>query len=194
MIPPGLFPFQFQFSLSSAMDNNNQRNISEQLQVLREMLYQGASTRSNKRSRDTNRDLRLLDTIAVALTTGNPGDVFAASFNKRKQMQLVLVKNGPPIPEDVAAATELTSLIGSPMVSDAMDLFPFLMRRCGANINKRIHNLHMQSSATTSRWHWRHMNRGLILQPSFHLQTHFLGNTGMQCLRLRPCGENLLKI
>ncbi|KAF5374108.1 hypothetical protein D9615_008811 [Tricholomella constricta] len=91
---------------------------------------------------DTNRDVRLLDTIAVALTTGNPGDVFAASFDKRQQVQLVLSKNGPPTPEDVSAANELISLIGSPSVADAIDLFPFLIRRCGVNIDKRIHNLH----------------------------------------------------
>ncbi|KAM6491131.1 hypothetical protein JOM56_013370 [Amanita muscaria] len=131
--------------------DNDQRNLSEQLQLLHElqysdldMPYQGVGTLSNRQSRDsnTNRDVRLLDTIALALTTGNPGDVIAAAFDKREQMQLVLAKNGPPTPDDVAAANEFISLIGSPAVSDAMDLFPFLLRRCGANINKRIRNLH----------------------------------------------------
>lgn len=55
-------------------------------------------------------------------------------------MQLVLAKNGPPTPDDVAAANEFISLIG--VVSNAVDLFPFLFRRCGANIDKRIRNLH----------------------------------------------------
>jgi hypothetical protein len=131
------------------MDNNDQRNLSEQLQLLHElqysdfdMLHQGHSGYSNRRSRDTNRDARLLDTIAVALTTGNPGEVFAAAFDKREQMQLVLAKNGPPTLNDIAAAREFISLIGSPAVLDAIDIFPFLIRRCEANINKRIHNLH----------------------------------------------------
>jgi OTT_1508-like deaminase len=133
------------------MVNNNQHNLSEQLQLLHElqysdldMPYQAAGIHSNKQSRDldTNRDVRLLDTIAIALTTGNPGDVFAAAFDKRQHIQLVLAKNGPPTHEDVTAANELISLIGSPTIADAMDLFPFLIRRCGANINKRIHNLH----------------------------------------------------
>jgi len=108
------------------------------------MAYQAAEIHSNKRSRDldTNRDVRLLDTIAIALTTGNHGDVFAAAFDKRQHIQLVLAKNGPPTPEDVSAANELVSLIGSPTIADAMDLFPFLIRRCGPNINKRIRNLH----------------------------------------------------
>ena len=133
------------------MVNNNQHNLSEQLQLLYElqysdldMPYQAAKIHSNKQSRhlDANRDVRLLDTIAIALTTGNPGDVFAAAFDKRQNIQLVLAKNGPPTHEDVTAANELISLIASPTVAGAMDLFPFLIRRCGANIDKWIHNLH----------------------------------------------------
>jgi hypothetical protein len=49
-------------------------------------------------------------------------------------MQLVLAKNGPPTPEDVAAAKELISLIGNPAVTHALDIFPFLMDRCGAAV------------------------------------------------------------
>jgi len=130
--------------------NNDQRNLSEQLQLLNELQYsdsdmpwhQGHSGHSYRQSRDTNREARLLDTIAVALTTGNPGEVFAAAFDKREQMQLVLAKNGPPTPDDIAAARELISLIGSPAVLDVMDIFPFLLRRCGVNINRRIHKIH----------------------------------------------------
>ena len=81
------------------MINNNQYNLSEQLQLLHElqysdldMPYQAAKFHSNKQSPhlDANRDVRLLDTIAIALTTGNPGDVFAAAFDKRQHIQLVL--------------------------------------------------------------------------------------------------------
>ena len=142
------------------MVNNNQHNLSEQLQLLHElqysdldMPYQAAKIHSNKQSRhlDANRDVRLLDTIAIALTTGNPGDVFAAAFDKRQHIQLVLAKNGPPTHEDVTAANELISLIGSPTVADAMDLFPFLIRRCGANIDKWIHNLHTSIRDTELR-------------------------------------------
>ena len=97
-----------------------------------------------KKSLETNRDIRFLDTFAVALTTGNPGDLFAAALDKIEQVQLVLAKNGLPTSEDIAAANELISLIGSPTtVTHAGDIFPFLLRRCGANINKRIRSLHM---------------------------------------------------
>jgi hypothetical protein len=87
--------------------DNDQRNLSEQLQLLNELQYLDSDMprsfrsdilTSNGRSRDTTRDVRILDTIAVTLTTGNPrpGEVFTAAFDKRKQMQLVLAKNGPP--------------------------------------------------------------------------------------------------
>jgi hypothetical protein len=99
-------------------------------------MYQASGVHSNKRSRDTSRDIRFLDTIAVALTTGKPGDIFAAALDKREHVQLVSAKNGPPTSEDVAAANEFISVIGSPTIADAMDLFPFLLWRCGANIDK----------------------------------------------------------
>ena len=43
--------------------------------------YQHDGTYSNKvfGDVDTHREVRLLDAIAVALTTGNPGDVFTAT-------------------------------------------------------------------------------------------------------------------
>jgi len=128
-----------------------QNNLPEHLLLLDElgysdldMPYQYFGTHSNEITRDvdTNREIRLLDAIAVALTTRNPGDIFAATFDKREHMELVLAKNGPPSPEGVDAADELVLLIGSPTIKDALDLFPFLMRRCGANIDKRIRNLH----------------------------------------------------
>ena len=45
------------------------------------------------RNLDTNRDVRLLDAIAyIALTAGNPDDVFAAVFDKRQHNWLFLAK------------------------------------------------------------------------------------------------------
>ena len=119
----------------------DQCRFSEQLLLLHELsksdlnVPYSATVRSHKDSRD-------LDAIAVALNTGKPGDAFAAAFDKRQDLQLVLAKNGPLNPEDMAAADELLSLIGNPAIDTAMDIFPFLLRRCGVNINKRIHKLH----------------------------------------------------
>jgi len=139
-----LWPVAAAHSLSSSAMIGDQRRLSEQLQLLHELsksdlnkpyFYQSATVRSHKDSCN-------LDAIAVALTTGKPGDAFAAAFEKRQHLQLVLAKNGPLNTEDMAATDELLSLIGNPTIDTAMDIFPFLLRRCGANINKRIHKLH----------------------------------------------------
>lgn len=182
--------------------DKRQRRLSEHLMLLHELRYsdldisyQGAGTHSNKQSRDTDTHhaLRLLDAIAIALTTGKPGNVFAAAFDKRERMQLVLAKNGPPTPDDIAAANKLISLIGDPAVTHAMDIFPFLIDRCGENIDKRVRNLHqsiqeLQNDFTLAL----EERRRLILRPSFHMQASFWRNTGIRYLRLRPYGEILL--
>jgi hypothetical protein len=99
------------------------------------------------------REVRFLDAIAAALTTGKPGDVVATTFDKPERVELVLAKNGPPTSEDIhlGAANEFTSLIGNPTVTSAVHVFPFLMRRCGANIDKRIHSLHTTIQSTEMR-------------------------------------------
>ena len=175
------------------MDNNDQRNLSEQLQLLHELQYSDFDIPhqgySNRRSRDTNRDARLLNTIALALTTGNPGEVFAAAFDKREQVQLVLAKNGPPTLDDIAAAREFISLIESPAVLDAIDIFPFLIRRCGANINKRIHNLHTSIQDGELR---NDFTLALEAYSGGDIIAEF-PTTEMWCVRLRLCGKILLK-
>ena len=67
-------------------------------------------------------------------------------MDTREHIQLVLAKNGIPTSEDVAAANELISLIES--TTYASGLFLFLLRRCGANVNKRIHNLNISIQNT----------------------------------------------
>ena len=139
------------------MSRNDQSNLSEHLQLLYELgysdldvPYQTSGVHSNKRSQglDINHDIHFLDTLAIALTTGEPGDVFTAALDKNKHVQLVLAKNGHPTSEDVAAANKLISLLESPTITDVYDLFPFLYRRCGTNINKQIHSLHMSIQNT----------------------------------------------
>jgi hypothetical protein len=126
-------------------------------------------------------------TLAVApMTTGNSGDLFATAFDKMTSRAHSLACSSWRETDDMAAATEL---IRNPAVSDAMDLFPCLMRRCGANIDKRIHNLHIlskiESSATTFGAGGVGYEPGLTLPLSFQVRARFLGNMEMRCLRLR---------
>jgi len=129
----------------------DQRRLSEQLTLLEAIQYsdlgqpyRDAGIHSNQAERDpeTHHDVRLLDTIALLLATGEPGDVFAAAFDRRsKPVELVLAKNGLPTSRDIAAADKLLSLIASPTIP-VRAFFRFLLDRCGTNVNKRIASLH----------------------------------------------------
>jgi hypothetical protein len=85
-------------------------------------------------------------------------------------MQLVLAKNGHPTPDDMGSATELISLVGRPAVS--LHLFSFLIRRCVANIDTRIHNLHISIRGLHHDFcqRWRSISWGLMLPLSFQVR------------------------
>jgi hypothetical protein len=133
------------------MPSFDQAILSEQLQLLHEfqysdlqMPYQNSGIQSNKdsRSRDAHSEIRVLDTIAVLLTTGRPGDVTAVALDKHKGLQLVLAKNAPPNHEDDLAAQNLVSLLVNPATIDPEHVFPFLLTHSLQNMNKRLQNLH----------------------------------------------------
>jgi hypothetical protein len=129
--------------------SSNQATLCEQLQLLHElsysdlgMPYQFVHSTRNIRDKHANSEIRILDTIAISLTTGEPGDVVAAVLDKSGRMCLVLAKNGVPTLEDESAVQRFIAAIMDPEVKDAIDLFPTLVSRCHANMNKRIAKLH----------------------------------------------------
>src|ERR1700736_2415239 len=127
----------------------SQTRLSEELRLLHkfcysdlDLPYQSAGAHSNKDIRDpgTHADLRMLDVIAVCLTTGNPGDVVAAAFDKRERITLILAKNGDVLPADSTATTTFLSALTT--ARGWIDLLPFLVRYTKKNMDKRIRNLH----------------------------------------------------
>ena len=114
----------------------------EKLQLLAHFLYSdvdsGAGYQTNKHLA-TNHDIRLLNTVAIALTTGEPGDVYAAAFDKKNHFALVLAKNGPVVSKDIVAADNLLTLLRS--ATSSKEFCPFLFGRCKLNIEKRINNV-----------------------------------------------------
>jgi hypothetical protein len=113
-----------------------QRKLSEQLQLLNEfgysdlhVPYHAAGIPSNKdvRSSDTNTGIRLLDTICVSLTSGNPGDVVTAALDRRERLCLVLSKNRAPTLEDERATKSFVSAITNPAATNGIHIFPFLI-------------------------------------------------------------------
>ena len=65
----------------------SQKQLSEYLQLLRQIRYSALdaekASHSNRaqRSPEVNNDIHILDAIAVALTSGTPGDVTAVTFD-----------------------------------------------------------------------------------------------------------------
>ncbi|KAI6146357.1 hypothetical protein BKA82DRAFT_750658 [Pisolithus tinctorius] len=121
---------------------DDQARLSEQLQLLNQFEYSDLEIpdvqQHWKQDRETRITARLLDTIAVALTTGKPGEVFAATFDTRNGLRLVLAKNEDVTDEDDRAVREFFQAIIAPETTEAYDVFPFLFSRCAENIAKRI--------------------------------------------------------
>ncbi|KAI0340013.1 hypothetical protein BDW22DRAFT_431129 [Trametopsis cervina] len=91
-------------------------------------------------------ELRLLDTLVALLATENPADVYAAALDRNNKVELVLAKNGQPTPADISYATKLLSTLANPATKQWDHIFPFLVARGCANINKRISALHSSIS------------------------------------------------
>ncbi|XP_006455577.1 hypothetical protein AGABI2DRAFT_121479 [Agaricus bisporus var. bisporus H97] len=119
--------------------NHDQAFLSEQLLLLHELdLNYSDHTVSND---NVDREMKLLDTVALLLSTGSPGDHFAAAFDKHQGLEVVLAKNGTPTSDDIAAAKELFSHLCNPEIRRAKDLYPFVARRCRASVVKRFQKL-----------------------------------------------------
>ena len=65
--------------------SNDQINLSERLQLLHELGH--SYPVYGVRRSQANLDIRFLDTIALALTTGKPGEFFAAALDTREHIQ-----------------------------------------------------------------------------------------------------------
>jgi len=132
---------------------DDQAILCESLRLLSELAYCDndmgySSILSNKDdcTGHSHAEIRILDTIAVSLTTGKPGDAVVVALDKSRGLQLVLAKNDVPTLEDKRALQEFIAAITQPGINDALDVFPYLIQRCHVNINKRISHLHQALS------------------------------------------------
>ena len=150
--------------------------------------HQAAGIHSNKQSSDLdiNRDVRLRDAIAIALTTENPGDVFAVlhmpAYSARSSKERASYTRG----RIRYKRTHSSYREYHYRSRDGPLSLPDLSVR-GIRLSE------MKSSATPSCWYCRHMYLRLIFKPSFPAWTRFLGIVGTQCLHLPLSGEILLK-
>ncbi|EKM76547.1 hypothetical protein AGABI1DRAFT_131103 [Agaricus bisporus var. burnettii JB137-S8] len=119
--------------------DNDQALLSERLLLLNKLDLNYSDHRASNGK--IEREMKLLDTIALLLSTGLPGDHFAAAFDKRQHLEIILAKNGSPTSEDIADARELFLSLRNPRISKVGDLYPFVARRCRASVVKRIRKL-----------------------------------------------------
>ncbi|KAG6815232.1 hypothetical protein H0H93_010502 [Arthromyces matolae] len=88
--------------------------------------------------------MRILDIISVCLTSGEPGDVVAAAFEKSERVQLILAKTGEVVEEDHTRVRQFIETLLS--ANDWTNVLRFLMTHSKANLEKRIQNLHQTIS------------------------------------------------
>ncbi|KAI6096030.1 hypothetical protein EDD16DRAFT_1733155 [Pisolithus croceorrhizus] len=87
----------------------------------------------------TNDALQLLDVITVALTTGNPGEVFAAAFDGCQGLTLVLAKNSVVTIEDDRAVHNLFTAITASTTKDAN--MEKRIQKMGESVAALLHDL-----------------------------------------------------
>ncbi|RDB30545.1 hypothetical protein Hypma_007327 [Hypsizygus marmoreus] len=131
------------------MESSSQTHLTEKLLLLQELGYSDRYIPEESPAifryrsvddSDTDSDLRLLDVIATCLTTGKPGDVVAAAFDKREQISLVLAKSGNIDAADYAATRAFLSALRE--AESWINLLPFLATHSKQNVDKRVRNLH----------------------------------------------------
>ncbi|KAI6022614.1 hypothetical protein EDC04DRAFT_332518 [Pisolithus marmoratus] len=123
----------------------DQARLSERLQLLDKLGYpglQGVGPYGNDleeiRDHEADAAIRALDAIAIMLTTGAPGEVFATAFDKHQGFTLILAKSSPVSSADEQAVRSLVEAIADSTTEDANDIFLFMFSRCRTNIEKRI--------------------------------------------------------
>ncbi|KAG6874921.1 hypothetical protein C0992_005960 [Termitomyces sp. T32_za158] len=127
------------------MDRTTQEEFSNYLNLLRATNYEDPAHRwSNADDRDdpTKSPLRALETIALCMATGNPGEVVASTFLMAPEGKSILLsKNADPEPQDFEDFENLIKLMQSPRNGDMMDILPFLAHRHAGFVNKRLKKL-----------------------------------------------------
>ncbi|RDB16083.1 hypothetical protein Hypma_007331 [Hypsizygus marmoreus] len=127
--------------------SQSQTRLSEELLLLQELGFSDIYVHDfpavfryrNSGDSDTDSDLRLLEVITAYLTTGNPGDVVAAAFDKREQICLVLAKSLTIGSADYVATRAF--LLALRNADTWIDLYPFLATHCKRNVDKRVRKL-----------------------------------------------------
>ncbi|TDL23762.1 hypothetical protein BD410DRAFT_149457 [Rickenella mellea] len=126
-----------QHLLTSSMSESTlsrQSDVSEQLQILALLGHPvGRCADFPPLGRDDERELKLLDSVAICLLGNIPGDIVAVTLDRSPPLTLVLARNGNPIHEDLQASNEFFRLVKSDAPS--AKLLRFVMNHSSAKLN-----------------------------------------------------------
>ncbi|KAH7884098.1 hypothetical protein F5I97DRAFT_1831622 [Phlebopus sp. FC_14] len=136
--------------INDVASRDNPIFIAQHLQLLHQfgysdpnILYEGVfyRDRNNKWNRDALTAVRVLDAITLTLMTDRPGEAFAAAFDNRHKLTLVLAKDSPVTDEDDQIVRELIQTIAASSTKYAIDVYPFLLSRCRKSIEKQARKI-----------------------------------------------------
>ncbi|KAG6868212.1 hypothetical protein C0993_006185 [Termitomyces sp. T159_Od127] len=130
------------------MDRNQQTRqaqFSNYLNLLSVANYEDPASRwstADDRDRFVNPILRVLDTIALCMATGESGDVIASTFYKTPEKKTILLsKNADPSSKDRKDGDVLIKIMQDPDSRGMLDILPFIAYRGAKGVQKRLKKL-----------------------------------------------------
>ncbi|KAJ7592642.1 hypothetical protein C8J56DRAFT_1045112 [Mycena floridula] len=142
-LPLNLDPLASNNATAGAFD---QQMLCDRLQILKRCEYADLELTCRYRKLVPDpRDkvsIHLLNTLAVCLTTGQPGDDIAVALDKRHSPPtLILAKNELPREVDHGALRDLATILTSPETNSYREVFPFILSHCWQNLQRRVDKL-----------------------------------------------------
>ncbi|KAG6883776.1 hypothetical protein C0993_003893 [Termitomyces sp. T159_Od127] len=122
-----------------------QTQFSKYLNLLSVANYEDPSMQwstAQERDGSANALLRVLDTIALCMATGESGNVIASTFYKTPEKKFILLsKNADPSSQDLKDGVALIKLMQEPSSKAMLDILPFIAYRGAKGVQKRLDKL-----------------------------------------------------
>ncbi|KAH0580473.1 hypothetical protein J132_08198 [Termitomyces sp. J132] len=142
-----------------------QQILSQTLNLLESTNYQDPQAiRSNvdRRTDKSNDEIRILDTIALCISTGRSGDVVASAikYTDKGEMIIYLARNGEPVvPKDVSSASDLLNKLRASKHQSMLDILPWVASHGPEKVQKRVNKLRELVSEDKNGIFRRFLNR-----------------------------------
>ncbi|KAG5721697.1 hypothetical protein E4T56_gene11195 [Termitomyces sp. T112] len=122
-----------------------QKGHSERMRMLAASRFknpESESTNKHRRSDNTHHDMEHLETIALYMVTGAPGDVVASAFEKTESgLGIVLAKNDKASDKDKEYACRFLRYLENPSDEAFLGSLPLLTSRSLKNLQHRVNKV-----------------------------------------------------